>query len=249
MKYLLILLLFVLNIYADDTKQKITIGLGPYIQTQPYKDVAAIFVLSPVIFFDNSLFYIRWSRFGMYFLGSKGKEFSWGLSLTAQPRTFGYESSDSSTVIGMDERENSFEGGVAFSASYNDAYLEIMALSDVLSRHDTWLLKAELGDEYNLGDFTFYPSAILTYQSDEFVNYYYGVKAEEAARTSYGVYTPKGGLQIGVQTFINYDINDKFSVLANLRADQIPQSAKNSPLIDESTIYSGLLSLIYTFEY
>jgi len=250
MKYIVLLALLTLSLYAAETqiKQKVTIGLGPYVQTQPYKGVNPLLVPSPVIFFDNGLFYMRWSRAGMYFLGDKSEDFSWGLSLTAQPRTYGYKTEDSEYLKGMDERETTFEGGIAFSASYNDTYIETMLLTDMLVRYESWLFKTEIGDEFVLGDFTFYPSIIVIYESDEFVNYYYGVKEHEA-RADRAQFTPGAGWQLGAQTYIDYPFTDKLSGLVNLRVDRLPSSALNSPLIESDYIYSGLVSLIYSFEY
>lgn len=249
MKYIFILVLLFTSLLSDTSKkQKVTIGIGPYIQTQPYKDVTPIFVPSPVIFFDNSLFYVRWSRFGMYFLGNKGEKFSWGLSLTAQPRTYGYKPKDSSYLKGMDERKNTLEGGLALSMSYNKEYIEIMALTDTLERYQSWILKTEIGTETKFGKFSFYPSLIFIYQSDDFINYYYGVKKSEATLNR-AQYSPKVGMQIGAQTYINYPITDNLATLINIRADLLPPSARNSPLVASDTFYSGLVSLIYTFEY
>jgi outer membrane protein len=169
--------------------------------------------------------------------------------LTVQPRTFGYSPDDTPLLEGMEERENTFEGGIAFSMAYKNAYLETMLLTDVLDRHDSWILKTEIGDEYKLASFTFYPSLILIYQSSKFINYYYGVTQEEATRTSFSYYKPGDGLQIGAQTYIKYPLTKDFACLVNLRADLIPPTAQKSPLIEENFIYSGLLSLIYTFEY
>ncbi|PHQ57073.1 MAG: structural protein MipA [Sulfurimonas sp.] len=250
MKYIVLLALLTLSLYAAETqtKQKVTIGLGPYVQTQPYKGVNPLLVPSPVIFFDNGLFYMRWSRAGMYFLGDKSEDFSWGLSLTAQPRTYGYKAEDSEYLKGMDERETTFEGGIAFSASYDDTYIETMLLTDIFVRYESWLFKTEIGDEFVLGDFTFYPSIIVIYESDEFVNYYYGVKEYEA-RADRAQFTPGAGWQLGAQTYIKYPFTDKLSGLVNLRVDRLPSSALNSPLIESDYIYSGLVSLIYSFEY
>jgi outer membrane protein len=252
MRYFFITILLLASLYAEESqeeKQKVTIGLGPYIQTQPYKNVDAIFIPSPVIFFDNSLFYIRWSRAGVYFLGDRGEDISWGFSLTVQPRTFGYTPSDSSYLEGMNERETTFEGGLAFSASYKGTYIEVMLLTDILDRHNSWILKSEIGDEYKFFALTFYPSLIMIYQSKEFINYYYGVTQEEASRTSFSYYRPGDGIELGLQTYIKYPITDSISILANIRADMIPKSAQNSPIVEDNVIYSGLFSLIYTFEY
>jgi len=248
-KFILIFALFFISLNAADTKQKVTVGAGPYIQTQPYEGAAPIFVPSPVIFFDNSLFYIRWSRFGMYFLGKKEKDFAWGFSITAQPRTYGYEAKDSKTLEGMDKRETTFEAGVAFSASYDDKYIETMLLTDMLGRYNSWIFKTEIGDEYHLGDFSFYPSVIVIYQSQKFLDYYYGVKESEEINGKRPAYTPNDGVLFGVQTYINYPLTEKLSTLINIRADLIPKTAYDSPIVKDRFIYSGLLSLIYKFEY
>lgn len=249
MKYLLILLLTLVTLHAEESKQKVTVGLGAYYQSQPYKDTDAIIVPSPVVFFDNSLFYVRWSQVGVYFLGDKQEDYAWGFSLTAQPRTYGYKASDSKYLTGMDTRKNTIEGGLAFSAKYKKSFLEVMLLTDILDRYDSWIVKTELGDEYKLGDFTLYPSVIIIYQSKKFVDYYYGVKESEVATSGYSAYHPNGGFQLGAQTYVDYPINEDFSILLNLRVDKISNDAADSPLVDQDYIYSGLVSLIYTFEY
>jgi len=251
MRYLLLFLFIVVKITAADTdvKQKVTIGLGPYIQSQPYEGVKDILVPSPVIFFDNGIFYMRWSRGGVYFLGQKSDTLSWGFSLTAQPRPFGYKPSDAPILAGMQERKNTLEGGLAFSASYKGkSYIEMMLLTDLLQKHDSWLFKTEIGDEYTFGAFTFYPSLIIMYQSSQFLDYYYGVKANETTSTR-AKYIAGDGYEIGAQTYIKYPINKQYSFLINLRVDAISQSAKSSPIVTDNYIYSGLFSLIYTFEY
>jgi len=247
MRNILLLILLILSLQAKE--QKVVIGLGPYFQTQPYKDVDPIIIPSPVIFFDNGLLYMRWSRGGVYFLGEKGDKFSWGVSLTAQPRTFNYSPDDSIYLQGMEEKKSTIEGGFALSMLYEKRYLEIMLLTDILDRYESWILKAEFGDEFEFGDLTLYPSFIITYQSKDFINYYYGVSAEESARTPYEIYTPGDGISLGFQTYANYPLTENLSALFNARVDRIPTSAGDSPLIETSYVYSGLASLIYTFTY
>ncbi len=246
MRYILILLLLFLNLNAKEEKQELTIGFGPYIQTQPYKNVDNILLPSPVIFYDDGLFYVRWSRVGIYFLGSKKDNYAWGFSLTAQPRTYGYEKNE---IEGMDERETAWEGGLAFSAKTDKAHIEIMALTDVLDRYDSWILRTEIGYDFEFGKLSIYPSLIFMYQSSDFLNYYYGVKQSEVATSSFTQYTPNGALLLGAQTYIKYPLTDNLSTLINLRADRLSQEATDSPIVTENYIYSGLVSLMYTFEY
>lgn len=246
MRYILILFLIFISLNAEEKKQKLTLGFGPYIQTQPYQNVDNFFLPSPVIFYDNGLFYVRWSRAGVYFLGNVQNDYAWGFSLTAQPRTYGY---DKNEIQGMDERERTWEGGLAFSAKTDKAYIEIMALTDILHRYDSWILKTEVGYDFEVGDFSLYPSLIFIYQSSQFLNYYYGVKESEELSSGYHNYTPDNGYLVGAQTYIKYPFTDKLSALINLRADRLSQEAIDSPIVNQKYIYSGLFSLIYTLEY
>jgi len=249
MKYLIILLLLSGLLNADEKEQKVTIGFGPYIQTQPYQDAPDIFIPSPVIFYDNGLVYIRWSRAGIYFLGNKTDEYAWGFSLTAQPRPNSYKPSDSVALNGLDEKQSSIEAGLAFSATIGNAYIETMLLTDILDRYDSWIEKTEIGYDLTLGKFKFYPSLIFVYQSSKFINYYYGVSQQESTTSIYNEYSADNGLQIGVQTYIKYPFTKKLSALVNIRADKLPSEATNSPIVADDYIYSGLVSLIYTFTY
>ncbi len=248
MKQLLLLILIFLSVFAQEEKEKLTIGLGPYIQTQPYKNVSPIIVPSPVVFFDNGIVYARWTRFGLYFLGEKNDDLSWGFSLTAQPRPNNYKASDSDALWGMEDKKSSLEAGLAFSIKVDKAYFEVMALTDILDRYDSWIVKSELGYEFKLGNFSFYPSAILIYQSSEFINYYYGVKQSEATLIR-PEYHGQNGMQLGAQTYIEYPLSKKLSAFFNIRADKLSEEAANSPIVNDDYIYSGLASLIYTFEY
>jgi len=246
-KILLLVVLFILSLQAND--QKITLGIGPYIQSQPYKNTSDIVLPSPVIFFDNGLLYVRWSRVGLYFYGKKSDTLSWGFSLTAQPRPFGYKPSDSSVLNGMDERKTSFEGGLAFSASYhNKEYIEVMFLHDLLHRNDGYIVRSEIGDKFELGKWTFYPSIIMIYQSQKFLNYYYGVKTTEATPLR-GAYQTTDGFEYGVQTYIKYPFTKKLSMLTNVRYDRLSSTVTKSPIVQDNYIYSALFSLIYTFNY
>ena len=249
MRIITIFLLLSIILNANDEKQTLTLGFGPYIQTQPYKDAPDIIIPSPVIFYDNGLVYIRWSRAGIYFLGEKTDEYAWGFSLTGQPRPNAYKPTDSTSLNGLDEKYSSLEAGVAFSASYDKAYIETMVLTDVLDRYDSWIAKTEIGYDLELGEFKFYPSLIAIYQSEKFINYYYGVSTQESKRSIHNEYKASSGLQLGLQTYIKYPLTDKLSLLANIRYDRLSNEATKSPIVEENYIASGLLSLIYTFEY
>ncbi|SFV54416.1 MltA-interacting protein precursor [hydrothermal vent metagenome] len=247
-KLLPLLLAFTLSLLAED----LTIGVGSYFQTQPYKNTSTIITPSPVLFYDNGIVYARWTCFGVYIYGHKAdkqlhQDYSWGFSLTIQPRPYGYKPSDSTALRGLDEKKSSLEGGVAYAISRDDTYLEAMLLTDILRHHNFYIAKVESGLKYKINEWSFYPSISLIYESKKFTDYYYGINVQEANRTIYDLYQPNGGVRAGVQTYISYPLTKKWSVFFNLHIDRLTNPAKNSPIVSDSYIYSGLASLLYTF--
>lgn len=230
------------------TKQKVLIGAGPYVQSQPYDGADALLLPTPVIFFDNKLFYVRWTRVGLYFMGHSGDDFSWGASLNAQPRPFGYKAEDSTVLAGMDERKNSWEAGLSLAAEYKTVFAELLVLHDILDASNGYMVRAELGNSFKYEKWGFYPSFLAIYRSDKFNDYYYGVTQEESTPTR-PFYRADGGMDYAAQTFIKYNFTNSWSTLINLRADLLSQEASNSPIVSSSQMYSGMVSLIYTFEY
>ena len=232
----------------------LTLGAGAYLQTQPYKGASAIAVPSPVIFYDNGIFYARWTRVGLYFYGHKadkqlGERYSWGFSLTAQPRPNGYRSKDAKALAMLDDKQNSIEGGISFGLSSKQHYLEAMFLTDLLGRYKAYRAKLELGLEHSFGELTLYPSIVAIYESDEFVNYYYGISNKEASKSSYDPYLPGGGARLASQSYLSYPLTARLYAFCYFRVDALTKGAASSPIVDSGYFYSTLFSLIYTFKH
>lgn len=252
------LFIFMLLSTILHAKDDIYIGLGPYFQTQPYKEADPVVLASPVIFFDNSLFYVRWTRVGMYFYGQKGEKFSWGASITAQPQIIGYYEEEiwnglttrktTPVLSGMEERQSSWEAGLALSASYENYFGEFVLLHDIFNEYNGLKTRIELGADYSLGDFLFVPSLLAVYLSQKFTDYYFGIPQDETALgLRPDAYTADAALNLAAQTYIKYNIDAHWHLLANLRADYLGKSIQDSPLVDDRMMYSGMLSVMYSF--
>jgi len=256
MRYLLVLLGVIGLLIAKEPIQKeegvidnVVVGGGIYTQSQPYGDAKALVTPTPVIFFDNSLFYVRWVRFGMYFAGAKKENYSWGLSLSVQPRPFGYESSDAKILQGMNERDTSWEGGVALAFKADDTFVEFLVFRDLLGKSEGTIARAELGGTYEMGDWSFYPSVLAIWHDEKFNNYYYGVKQEEEIAGVRAAYNAKAGFDYAAQTYVKYAFNPQWHALFNFRADYLNTQIRNSPIVSDKTMVSGMLSLMYSFNF
>lgn len=224
------------------------VGVGPYFQTQPYDGVAPKILPSPVVFFDNHLFYARWTRVGIYLAGSAKEDFSWGLSLTAQPEPFGYKSSDSTKLSGMQDRDTSFEAGAALDIEYKSHFFNLIFLQDIANKSNSYIARAEAGEHIAYNSWDFYPSVMLIYHAKKFNQYYYGVNPSETTQSRES-YTPTASLDYSFQSYAKYNINPKWSTLLNFRADYLDKTEQNSPIVKEKYMLSGLISLLYKFTF
>ncbi|MEA1917474.1 MAG: MipA/OmpV family protein [Campylobacterota bacterium] len=245
MKKLLLAILVTLSLNAGDN---VVVGAGVYSHTQPYKGMGEKVIPTPVFFFDNALFYARWAQFGVYFLGDKKDDLSWGFSLTAQPNPYGYSSSDSSYLIGMEDRKSSWEGGIDFIMESKKGWFELTYFHDILGVTQSNSYVAQVGTTFHLGDFRFDPIAVARYNDSKYNNYYYGVRANEAT-FSRAYYEAKGAMVATAQTYITYPISKHFVIISNFRADYLGSEISKSSITDTNARYSGMLSIAYKFSY
>lgn len=226
---------------GDSSAEPITLGVGPYFQSQPYKGADVVMVPTPVVFFDNRLFYVRWTRIGMYLAGGD----DWGLSITAQPRPFGYRPADSDVLVGMQAREDSWEAGFALVGHNELGFAELTLFSDVMNHSNGTLGRLELGKVVKTGRWTLVPSFMAIHFDRAFNDYYYGVTKDEATVTR-PAYHAGQGFNFALQTFVNYKLSSDWNLQANLRLDYLNETISKSPMVDSDWMVSGMLALAYS---
>ena len=220
------------------------IGGGAYIQTQPYEGHDPLVVPTPVLFADNRLFYVRWTRVGMYVFGQQ----NWGVSITAQPRPFGYKSGNAAVLNGMSKREPSWEAGMAIGGEFGDSFAELTWFHDVGNKSNGSLLRFELGRFFKTGKWTIVPSVFAIRYDNSFNDYYYGVRTDESTLLR-PIYIASAGYNFAAQSYFKYSYNEHWHFLGNLRGDLLASTIEKSPLVGSPYMLSGLISIIYSFGY
>lgn len=88
--------------------------------------------------------------------------------------------------------------------------------------------------------------AYLRGGSDDRVQRYYGVTAQEAAKTSYAAFTPSGGLSAaGAAALLAVPIGNRFGVGAFFNYEQRLGDIKDSPLIEDDYIWrAGVIGVV-----
>ncbi len=220
------------------------VGAGPYVQSQPYQDADPLVLPTPVIFFDNRLLYMRWTRVGLYVYGKQ----NWGISLTAQPRPWGYQAEDSARLSNMVERLSSWEAGVALGGKNRLGFAEVTYFHDIQDRSNGSLVRLEIGNTFTSGHWYHVPSLFIIRYSDTMLNYYYGVRPQESTAQR-SAYEAKAGINFALQHFFMYEMTRQWFLSANVRIDYLASEITQSPIVDDQWMASGMVSLLYKFSF
>lgn len=230
---------------ASTGKRPITAGLGILYKDKPYKDYDNDDKtnLVPVILFEGDNFFVRGSSLGWKFVDSKGLEFA----AVGEYLADGYDASDSSYLNGMSDRDPSF--GVGAQVIWNPEALgfKLTAVTDAADNSDGSQVRGEVFYKYRTGDWMLKPSAGFVWQSDNYNDYYYGVKNSEArpGRPAYSA-DDDFNYRMGVVA-VYQEKSSPWMYIAGLRYDIFGDEINDSPIVGNDNELSALIGVAYTF--
>lgn len=149
----------------------------------------------------------------------------------------GYDSSDSTFLNGMDDRDPSLDFGLGLSYKEHHWTTKFNALHDVMGSSNGFELNASLGKTFYFGPIFIEPNVSLKYWDDQYVDYYYGVNSREAiaGRDAYF-----GRSALNKQLGLNISTPIFFGGFTRLTFEQVwyDNSISNSPLTDSDRSFN-----------
>ncbi len=165
-----------------------------------------------------------------------------GVSVDAQlvPVFAGYEEDDSAVFRGMDDRDFSYAAGVGLNYSHKGWTYSLNTNADILGKFDGYQGTARIGRAFRVNNFVIEPALSFTYQDSHYVDYYYGVKPEEATdfRSAYeGESALNTELQLAISTTRFLSGMTRLQITSTFYDDSI----SDSPLTDDDMALSAML--------
>ncbi|MBJ7550591.1 MipA/OmpV family protein [Marinomonas ostreistagni] len=118
--------------------------------------------------------------------------------------------------------------------------------SDVSETHEGYEAKLMLSKKLETDVGTFIPAFAIHHQSEELVDYYYGVRAaEESSRFS--AYQGKAATNANTSVTHVYPLSAEWHVATRIAYDYLGRGISDSPIVEESGYWSGALSMFYRF--
>lgn len=223
------------------------IGAGVVSAQKPYKDISRDTTPLPLLYFDNQYLHFFGTEAEIKLPGvafSKTQRLNFGL--IGRYDGSGYKSEDADILDGMAKRKGGFWGGAKMQwqtswFTFNADWTHDLSGNSKGQR-------VNLGAERRLqwGNFSFTPRLVATWHDKKYVDYYYGVQAEEA-RDWRAVYQGKSAFGAEFGLLSTYRVNAHHSIMLDLEATRLSSQVKESPLIGRTHEDRFFLGYMYRF--
>lgn len=219
----------------------VTAGLGVVASPSPYAGVDEP-ALTPVPFVNLELgrFYLRGIEAGLRLWDTDRLS----LAVVVQPRFQSYDHGDSPDLAGMEARERTAEGGLRGRLQAGRYHAGLRAVTDLLGRHRGEEITADVGARLGGPRLGLSPSAGVTWESADFVDYYYGVRPAEA-RPDRPAYEGRAAANPFVGAGARLRLGGQWGLFAYVRHTWLDDAVTDSPIVDRDTVYSGVLAVTY----
>lgn len=168
-----------------------------------------------------------------------------GFTLDAQlvPVFAGYEEDDSAVFTGMEDRDFSYAAGIGLNYNTGGWVYSLSTNADILGKFDGYQASARIGKQFRIDQYMIEPSIGVNYQDSNYVDYYYGVRPEEATAFR-NTYNGDGALNTEIRIAVSTRQFFKGMTRLELGATFFDDSISDSPLTDDDTSLNAML--VYT---
>ena len=223
------------------------IGIAAGVKQQPYTGADTKTQGIPLVYYENR--YLRMLGAGAELklpkveLGSKS---SLSFGLRAKYGLGGYEPSDAPILEGMQERKGSVWLGAGVTWHNEIADVSAEWLGDASGKSKGQQFRLGVQRDFRAGNFTLTPRIEANWLDKKYVDYYYGVRAEES-RPGRPAYLGSSTVNTEIGLRVGYAIDPHQSVFVDVSATQLGKQIKNSPLVDRSSQTAVSLGYLYRF--
>jgi outer membrane protein len=244
-RILLMAIFFALDVSAEEFENRIQGDLGIFINAgqSPIKGDSMSPLPLPYTYFDYGRAFTRIDTFGI-----KTLPIAYGhLEIVGRIKFDGYKSAGNAELNGINDRQNSIPIGLGTFQLTPIGGFFLYAFHDV-NKSKGNLLEATYAAQIKFGESSLYPQVGLEYFSSQYMQYYYGVSAAEAAASGYATYTPGASTKPFFCLMLEVPVTDGWIANFYARRKWLGSAITNSPLVNKKTQDSGFVTVAYRFK-
>lgn len=225
-------------------KRPLSLGLGLLYKDKPYRsyDSSEKTQPVPIVLYEGSHFFARGGTIGWDFLDSDVLE----LAVIGQFLGDGYDESDSNFLLGNGDKDPSFGVGGQVIWKPENLGFKFSAVQDVTDNSDGAQAVGEIFYVHRSGPWMFTPAASVVWQSDDYNDYYYGVRPRAVFALPYQADSDVN-YRLGVLGVYKQP-NSQWMFMGGLRYEIFGDEITDSSIVSEDEQLSALIGFAYTFK-
>lgn len=236
---------FVLSVAIPATAADVSVGLGGSWQSSSYKGHDDTLLPVPLIHFEGERFYVRGLDAGVHIWRNESHEFSLGAAYSAL--AFDSSKTDDRRLKRLDDRYSTLNAYLQYALKTDYGHAGVRVLRDVLGNSDAFSAEAYYKYPFMLGPVYVSPGAGIRWDSEDQLDYYFGVSSSEAQKSGLDRYNPDSGISPFLSLEADWRFADNWSVTAAGQVLFLSKEIKDSPMVDDSQIFNATIGLKYTF--
>ncbi len=218
------------------------LGGGAFVQTEPYAGIPARVYPAPVVAYEGERFYVRSAIVGYRLISANGLM----IGPQVQPRIEGFNGDDSPFLSGMHDRNWSVDGGVNMEAVTPVGLLGVSVMSDLLGRNRGQEVEFRYLIMFPVLGFHLIPSGGVRWKSDNLVDYYYGVRPDEA-RPDRPAYDGEQAFDPFLRLVVRHSLTKHWSVFTDAQYECLASEITNSPIVNKDYQLSLTAGVLYAW--
>ncbi|MGQ8705070.1 MipA/OmpV family protein [Serratia sp. TSA_198.1] len=211
----------------------------------PYRDTDNTLTALPLIGYEGEDFYLHGLKGGYHLW--KDEQNQLDVMGYYSPLHFKPGNSDDEQMKRLNKRRSTAMAGVEYTHRAAWGAIRTALSADVLNNSNG--LVGDLAYLYpiHLNDWEITPIAGVRWDSKNQNKYYYGINAGESRRSGLASYTPDDSLTPYLELAVRYHINKSWDTFVSARYESLPNTVKDSPMVDKSNTGSLSFGVNYSF--
>jgi len=235
-----------LNYVRDYDLNDYSLGVSVATSSSPYAGAPNSVIVYPYLTsfshsaFTDDWFLIRGENIGFRYITKS----DWELGVIGRIQTLGLGGSENDALRGLDERRWTIEAGPLIGWRGSPVHLQFRSYWEALDRHQGTTSELEVSLPWQFDRGYLVPSIKVSYLSDDYSRYYYGV-ADYEATPSRPTYRPGSAVNTWVGFSLGYQLAPKWLLSSTIGMEYLDSAVSSSPIVDTDKLWSVSIGLAY----
>ena len=223
-------------------------GAISLLQTSPYSGGEGGINVFPIVAYEGERFVWRGPFADYYLVGGQRTKASLSISVGLAPNHLDVDNDPQ--LAGIEDRNNSFLGGLRYNTALWQGRFSISLATDLTNEHQgqravvRWQRPVFAATDRR---WQVQAGAEVEYLTSNYTNFYFGISQQEAVNSPFRAYTPGSVVQPSILVNGYYRLSKRWQIIANLGWQFLANELKDSPIVDQSGVPTGLLGITYNF--